>query len=128
MVGRLGSFFDGRPVATVDAYAPGDTNDIDLWHVAGLPAGRHALRIVTLDQANARSDGARVEVALVLIATTLLRVGTGCTLTSMLVDLRTEATERAASIRTACTDDALLRGVDQLVRQLSRQSLSPSSG
>jgi hypothetical protein len=64
--GRARVFLDGKPVATVDAYAPQDTNDIDLWHTDGLRPGRHALRIVTLERANARSSGNRVELALVV--------------------------------------------------------------
>jgi hypothetical protein len=61
-----------------------------------------------------------------VLATTLLRVGTRCTLTSMLFDLRTEATELATSIRSACTEDELVRSIDRLVRRLSQQARSSS--
>ena len=52
------------------------------------------------------------------LATKLLRVGTQCALTALLYDLKTEATDRAASVRTGCTEDALLAGVEKLARQL----------
>jgi hypothetical protein len=53
------------------------------------------------------------------LATKLLRVGSKCALTSLLYDLKTEATDRAASVKTTCTEEALLTGVEQLARQLS---------
>ncbi len=52
------------------------------------------------------------------LATKLLRVGRSCALTSMLYDLQSETTERAASAKTACDADALLAGVEQLAKQL----------
>jgi hypothetical protein len=41
-------------------------------------------------------------------------------LTSTLYDLRTETMERGAPAGTACSDDALMNGVDQIVEQLNR--------
>lgn len=52
------------------------------------------------------------------LATKLLRVGGRCAMTAVLFDLRTETTERAASIKTECAADALLGAADELVRQL----------
>jgi hypothetical protein len=53
------------------------------------------------------------------LATKLLRVGKQCALTSLLYDLKTETTERAATVNTACAEEALLGGVEQLARQLA---------
>lgn len=52
------------------------------------------------------------------LATKLLRVGKQCALTALLYDLKTEATDRAASVRTGCTEEALLAGVAKLASQL----------
>ena len=52
------------------------------------------------------------------LATKLLKVGKQCALTALLYDLKTEATDRAASVRTGCTEDALLAGVEKVARQL----------
>ncbi len=52
------------------------------------------------------------------LAAKLLRVGGRCAMTAALVDLRTETTERAASIKTDCAADALLGAADELVAQL----------
>lgn len=53
------------------------------------------------------------------LATKLLKVGKQCAFTALLYDLRTEATERAAQVRTACDQDALLGGVEKLAKQLA---------
>lgn len=52
------------------------------------------------------------------LATRLLRVGKTCAMTTTLYDLRTETAERAASVKTDCTEDGLLSGVDEVVEQL----------
>jgi outer membrane protein OmpA-like peptidoglycan-associated protein len=52
------------------------------------------------------------------VATKLLRVGGACALTSVVFDLVTETTERAASTPTDCAPEALLVGLDELARQL----------
>jgi hypothetical protein len=53
------------------------------------------------------------------LATKLIRVGKTCALTSLLYDLKTEATERAATVKTECTEESLLGGMEQLARQLA---------
>ncbi|MBW2736878.1 MAG: hypothetical protein JRH20_31225 [Deltaproteobacteria bacterium] len=53
------------------------------------------------------------------LATKLLKVGKQCAFTALLYDLRTETTERAAQVRTACDQDALLGGVEKLAKQLA---------
>jgi hypothetical protein len=53
------------------------------------------------------------------LATKLIRAGKACALTSMLYDLRSEATERAATVKTECTEEALLGGMEQLAKQLA---------
>jgi hypothetical protein len=55
------------------------------------------------------------------LATTLLRVGEQCVLSSMLFDLKTETTVRAATVKMACSDEAFLSGVERLARELSGQ-------
>jgi outer membrane protein OmpA-like peptidoglycan-associated protein len=52
------------------------------------------------------------------VATKLLRVGGACALTSVVFDLVTETTDRAASTPTDCAPEALLVGLDELARQL----------
>jgi hypothetical protein len=53
------------------------------------------------------------------LATKLLRVGTQCAMTANLYDLKKETVEKAATARTACSDDALMGGVDEIARQLA---------
>jgi len=52
------------------------------------------------------------------LATKLLRGGKQCALTALLYDLKTEATDRAASVKTDCNEEALLAGVEKLAAQL----------
>jgi hypothetical protein len=52
------------------------------------------------------------------VSSTLLQVGSRCVLNTTLIDLRTEATERAASAETSCTPEALLDAVKKAVGQL----------
>jgi hypothetical protein len=56
------------------------------------------------------------------LATTLIRVGGTCALTATLFDLKSETAEMAASVRTECSKDSLLQGVDALVTDLRKQS------
>lgn len=52
------------------------------------------------------------------LATKLLKVGSKCALTGTLYDLRTETTERAASVATDCNSDSLFEGTEKLAQQL----------
>lgn len=54
------------------------------------------------------------------LATKIMRVGTGCTLSATLYDLETETTERGATAKSACEPEALMGAVDRLVGQLAR--------
>jgi hypothetical protein len=56
------------------------------------------------------------------LATKLLKVGGQCAFTALLYDLRSETTERAASVKTACSEEALLNGIEQLAVQLGTGS------
>ena len=58
--GRAQVFLDGKPARGLDAYAASHTHDNDLWHVYGLKAGRHTLRIVVLGEAAPQSKGKKV--------------------------------------------------------------------
>jgi hypothetical protein len=57
------------------------------------------------------------------VATKILRVDRQCAITAMLYDLKTEATERAATVEVECSERALLGGLRQLA-----QKLSPTGG
>ena len=59
-----------------------------------------------------------------VLATRVFRLAARCTITANLFDLRTEASERAATLQTGCSDAALLGGISDLVGQLS--PLSPA--
>lgn len=52
------------------------------------------------------------------LATKLLRIGDSCALTATLFDLRTETTERAASVRTKCSDEDLIEALEKLIDDL----------
>ena len=54
------------------------------------------------------------------VSTTLLHVGSRCVLNATVIDLRTEASGRAASVETTCGEDALLDGVKAVVRKLRK--------
>jgi hypothetical protein len=56
------------------------------------------------------------------LATKLLQVGRTCAISSTLYDLKTETAERAASVRTDCSVDRLMEGMEQVAQQLSRPS------
>jgi hypothetical protein len=55
------------------------------------------------------------------LATKILRIGNKCALTSILYDLKTETTEKAASVDTGCSDEALMDGLKQIAQQLMVQ-------
>jgi hypothetical protein len=52
------------------------------------------------------------------LATKILHVGDYCAMTATLLDLRSETAEKGASVRTTCTENALMDGMDQIVGQL----------
>lgn len=53
------------------------------------------------------------------LAARILRVGEGCTINGVVYDLKTEATERAASVRGGCTPEALVAGIERLAAKLA---------
>jgi hypothetical protein len=55
--GRADVYLDGAKAGEIDAWIPERTHDNDYWHVTGLPAGKHTVRIVTRADADARSKG-----------------------------------------------------------------------
>ncbi len=61
--GRADVYLDGQRVQSIDAYVVERTHDNDLWHTFGLPQQRHALRIVTRDDADPRSKGKVITIA-----------------------------------------------------------------
>jgi hypothetical protein len=65
--GRADVFLDGAKATDIDAYIVPRTNDNDLWHVTGLAAGEHTLRIVTRGDHDERSSGARVTVEAAIV-------------------------------------------------------------
>jgi hypothetical protein len=58
--GRADVYLDGAKVGEVSAWIPERTNDTTLWHAYGLKPGAHTLKVVTRDDADARSKGKRV--------------------------------------------------------------------
>jgi hypothetical protein len=53
------------------------------------------------------------------VATKILRAGGQCAVTAMLYDLKSEATERAASVDTSCAEGSLLAAMRELARKLT---------
>ena len=53
------------------------------------------------------------------MATTLIRVGSKCAVTSNLFDLKTVTAEKGASVNTGCSPDELLDAMKQIAEQLS---------
>ena len=51
--GRADVFLDGEKVGAIDAWIPKNTTDDDYWHVSGLPAGKHSVRIVVRSDTDA---------------------------------------------------------------------------
>jgi ADP-ribosylglycohydrolase/Carbohydrate esterase 2 N-terminal len=61
--GRADVWLDGKKQELVlDAWIPERTNDNDYWHVTGLAAGKHTLRLVVRGDADSRSTGRRVAI------------------------------------------------------------------
>ena len=60
--GRAEVYLDGSKVGEIDAWIPERTHDNDHWHVTGLPAGKHTVRIVTRDDADTRSKGKKLRI------------------------------------------------------------------
>lgn len=58
--GRADVYLDGAKAGEINAWIPERTNDTTLWQAYGLKPGAHTLRIVTRDDADARSKGKRV--------------------------------------------------------------------
>ena len=54
---------DGGPDRRkIDAWIPKNTTDDDYWHVSGLPAGKHSVRIVVRTDNDARSKGNKLQI------------------------------------------------------------------
>jgi hypothetical protein len=60
--GRADVYLDGKKVDGIDAWIPERTHDNDLWHVTGLAAGMHTVRVVTRGDAGPRSKGTEVRI------------------------------------------------------------------
>jgi hypothetical protein len=60
--GRAEVVLDGEPAGLINAWAPRDTFDPDVWHVSGLPDGPHVVEIRVLASADPRSNGARLRI------------------------------------------------------------------
>jgi hypothetical protein len=60
--GRADVFLDGEKVGEIDAWIPKNTNDDDYWHVSGLGAGKHSVRIVVRSDTDARSLGNKLQI------------------------------------------------------------------
>jgi hypothetical protein len=54
------------------------------------------------------------------LATTLIQVGSKCAVTSNLFDLKTETTDKGASVETGCSPDELLSAMKSIAGQLSK--------
>jgi hypothetical protein len=59
--GRADVFLDGEKAGEIDAWIPKNTSDDDYWHISGLSAGKHSVRIVARSDADARSSGTKVQ-------------------------------------------------------------------
>jgi hypothetical protein len=66
------------------------------------------------------------------LSTRIVQVGDQCALTATLYDLKTETTERSATARMACSDNALMDGMDQIAKGLvdasARETGSAAAG
>ena len=60
--GRADVFLDGEKVGEIDAWIPKNTTDDDYWHVSGLRAGKHSVRIVVRADADARSLDTKLQI------------------------------------------------------------------
>ena len=62
--GRAEVFVDGEKSDLIaDAYIVERTHDNDLWHIHGLTAGEHTVRLVTTDGADERSKGKKIVIS-----------------------------------------------------------------
>ncbi|MCA9556588.1 MAG: hypothetical protein KC933_41580, partial [Myxococcales bacterium] len=52
------------------------------------------------------------------LSTKLLQIGAQCAISATLSDLRSETTDESATVRTDCSSDAVLDGIDRLVEAL----------
>ena len=61
--GRADVYLDGKQGGRDRRLDPGPrTHDNDYWHVTGLRAGEHTVRIVTLPDRDARSTGTQIAI------------------------------------------------------------------
>jgi hypothetical protein len=60
--GRADVYLDGKKEGEIDAWIPERTHDNDLWHVTGLPAGKHTVRIVSRADKDSRSKGTKIRI------------------------------------------------------------------
>jgi hypothetical protein len=60
--GRADVFLDGEKAGEIDAWIPKNTTDDDYWHVSGLPAGKHSVRILVRADADARSKEHKLQI------------------------------------------------------------------
>jgi hypothetical protein len=60
--GRAEVFLDGKRMGIADAYIVERTHDNALWHTYGLRPGDHTLRVVTLADADPRSQGNQITI------------------------------------------------------------------
>jgi hypothetical protein len=61
------------------------------------------------------------------LSTTLIQIGNKCAVTANLFDLKTEMTEKGASVETGCNPEELLDAIKEIARQLAGPSTSPTS-
>ena len=60
--GRADVFLDGKKVGEVDAWIPKNTSDNDYWHVSGLRAGKHSVRIVVRPTPTPDRSGKKIQI------------------------------------------------------------------
>jgi hypothetical protein len=60
--GKAEVYLDGKKVGLADAYIVERTHDNALWNVYGLKQGQHEVRLITVNEADARSKGKRVAI------------------------------------------------------------------
>ncbi|MCC6749933.1 MAG: hypothetical protein IT371_19870 [Deltaproteobacteria bacterium] len=53
------------------------------------------------------------------LATKLLKVGASCAISATLYDLKSETAEKAANVRTNCSEDGLMDGMEKIATQLA---------
>jgi hypothetical protein len=53
------------------------------------------------------------------LATKMIKIGNKCAITATLFDLKTETTELATSVDTNCSANALMQGIEQIVKNLA---------